>query len=69
MDIESTAYVDGTLDLYRSSGPRHDVGVCLQAYLKRTCDDLRRLMPLDPSIRLVKGAYRSRPSSSSATRG
>ena len=32
-------------------------GICLQAYLRRTADDIERLLPLDPAIRLVKGAY------------
>jgi proline dehydrogenase len=57
--MESAAYVDGTLDLYRKLRAEHpNVGVCLQAYLKRTASDLDALMPLDPTIRLVKGAYR-----------
>jgi proline dehydrogenase len=33
------------------------VGLCLQAYLKRTYNDFERLVPLGPRIRLVKGAY------------
>jgi proline dehydrogenase len=31
--------------------------VCLQSYLYRTVDDLNDLIPLNPAIRLVKGAY------------
>jgi proline dehydrogenase len=59
LDMESAAYVDGTLELYRKLRTGNtNVGVCLQAYLKRTARDLDDLMPLDPSIRLVKGAYR-----------
>jgi proline dehydrogenase len=59
LDMESASYVDGTLDLYRKLRAGHpNVGVCLQAYLKRTATDLDDLMPLDPTIRLVKGAYR-----------
>jgi proline dehydrogenase len=59
LDMESAAYVDGTLELYRKLRTGNtNVGVCLQAYLKRTAGDLDDLMPLDPSIRLVKGAYR-----------
>jgi proline dehydrogenase len=59
LDMESAAYVDGTLGLYRKLRAGHpNVGVCLQAYLKRTADDVDSLMPLDPTIRLVKGAYR-----------
>ena len=59
LDMESHPYVDGTLELYRRI--RHanpNTGVCLQAYLKRTAADVGALVPLDPSIRLVKGAYR-----------
>ena len=58
LDMESSPYVDPTLDLYRSLRARHpNVGVCLQAYLYRTADDLSALLPLGPGIRLVKGAY------------
>jgi proline dehydrogenase len=59
LDMESAPYVDGTLELYRKLRTGNtNVGVCLQAYLKRTARDLDDLMSLDPSIRLVKGAYR-----------
>lgn len=58
IDMEESNYVDATLDLYRrvrEEGP--GVGVCLQAYLRRTPQDLSALLPLSPAIRLVKGAY------------
>ncbi len=59
LDMESHTYVEPTLELYRKLRAGHpNVGVCLQAYLKRTADDVDALMPLDPTIRLVKGAYR-----------
>jgi proline dehydrogenase len=35
--------------------------VCLQSYLRRTPADLEALIPLDPAIRLVKGAYMEPP--------
>ncbi len=58
IDMESSAYVDVTLDLYRRVRQTHsNVGVCLQAYLYRTANDLAGLLPLAPAIRLVKGAY------------
>ncbi len=58
VDMEGSAYVDRTLELYRKLRPAHsNVGVCLQAYLYRTPDDLTSLLPLSPTIRLVKGAY------------
>ena len=57
--MESTGYVEATVDLYEGLlKDGHDVGLCMQAYLKRTWDDVQRLLPHGPSIRLVKGAYR-----------
>ncbi|HEY6944170.1 MAG TPA: proline dehydrogenase family protein [Candidatus Acidoferrum sp.] len=62
IDMEASNYVDVTLDLYRRAlGEFPNVGVCLQAYLHRTRDDLAKLLPLKPSIRLVKGAYMEPP--------
>ena len=62
VDMEASNYVDATLDLYRRALTAHpNVGICLQAYLYRTKDDLANLLPLRPSIRLVKGAYNEPP--------
>jgi len=59
VDMEASNYVDVTLDIYKRALKRHsNVGICLQAYLYRTKNDLVDLMPLRPSIRLVKGAYK-----------
>jgi proline dehydrogenase len=58
IDMEGSAYTDVTIRLYerlRAVEPR--TGICLQAYLHRTAGDIERLRPLDPAIRLVKGAY------------
>ena len=58
IDMESSAYVDATLRLFRSLRERSDlVGVALQAYLRRTSSDVESLLPLGPAVRLVKGAY------------
>jgi proline dehydrogenase len=58
LDMEGSAYTDATLDLYeRLKRTNDNVGICLQAYLKRTYLDLERLEPIAPRIRLVKGAY------------
>jgi len=62
LDMESSPYVDRTLDLFcelRQRSPR--IGVALQAYLYRTADDVERLLPLGAAIRLVKGAYLEAP--------
>jgi proline dehydrogenase len=58
IDMEDSSYVDRTLDLYRRLKAKHPkVGLALQAYLRRTPEDLASLLPLSPIIRLVKGAY------------
>lgn len=58
IDMESSTYTDRTLELFRRVRATHtNVGVCLQAYLHRTPDDLETLLPLGAAIRLVKGAY------------
>jgi proline dehydrogenase len=57
IDMESSGYVDRTLDVLlrlRERYPR--VGVALQAYLYRTAEDVFRIPPGAP-VRLVKGAY------------
>ena len=62
IDMEQSPYVDVTLDLteeLRSSYP--GVGVCLQAYLHRTRQDVARMLKSGVGIRLVKGAYREPP--------
>ncbi len=62
VDMEDSSYVDRTLDLVRAvraDSPR--VGVCLQAYLHRTPEDLESLKDPPTRIRLVKGAYREPP--------
>lgn len=60
LDMEDHPYTDDTLAMYRSlrrDYGRH-VGVVLQAYLRRTADDLRTLMEEgDTNIRLCKGIY------------
>ena len=59
IDMEHSSVTDQTLDVYRTlRGEGHDnVGIVLQAYLRRTEDDLASLAPLKPSVRLVKGIY------------
>ena len=62
IDMESSPYVDRTLDLYRRTRAKtRRVGVALQAYLYRTAKDVESLIPLGPAIRIVKGAYLEPP--------
>jgi proline dehydrogenase len=59
LDMEASSSVDPTLDLYRKLRAEIEtVGVCVQAYLRRTPVDVADLLAQNASIRLVKGAYR-----------
>lgn len=58
IDMEGSDYTDRSMDLAEALMTRHrNVGIALQAYLKRTAADVERLLPHKPAIRLVKGAY------------
>jgi proline dehydrogenase len=58
IDMEDHTYVDRTLALYETIKAKHpSSGLAMQTYLYRTPKDLERLMPLQPIVRLVKGAY------------
>jgi proline dehydrogenase len=62
IDMESSPYVDPTLDLFRRTRARSPlIGIALQAYLYRTATDVESLVPLGSAIRLVKGAYLEPP--------
>lgn len=62
IDMEESNYVERTLRLYHALNPQFDnIGICLQAYLRRTESDLRELLQTGGGIRLVKGAYREPP--------
>ena len=59
IDMEQSDLVEPTLRIYerlRGAG-RDAVGAVLQSYLYRTPADLERLLPLEPNLRIVKGAY------------
>ena len=63
IDMESSPYVDPTIELFRrarAASPR--VGIALQAYLYRTEKDIESLVSLGSAVRLVKGAYLEPPS-------
>jgi proline dehydrogenase len=59
IDMEDHQTTDVTLDAFEHHATETDgdVGVCIQANLKRTRVDLERLAPLPGKVRLVKGAY------------
>jgi proline dehydrogenase len=59
IDMENSPYTDVTLDLFETLWQQgyRQIGVVLQADLRRTEADLRRILALGARIRLVKGAY------------
>ena len=58
LDMENSSTTEGTLDLYRRLRKQHDnVGVVVQAYLRRTMDDVRGLLAEKTNLRICKGVY------------
>jgi proline dehydrogenase len=58
VDMEGSAYTQGTLDLVLALHERYpNCGVVLQSYLYRTVDDVARANAAKVRVRLVKGAY------------
>ncbi len=63
VDMEDHAKTDATLDLVRSLRPRYpDLGVVIQAALRRSPDDVESLIREGTRVRLCKGAYNEPPS-------
>jgi len=64
IDMEDATTTEATLRLYRElrAEGHENVGVVLQAYLRRTLDDVRALADLRPNVRLCKGIYVEPPS-------
>jgi len=59
IDMEDSSTTTATLDLYRElRAEGHDnVGIVLQAMLRRTLDDVLELVSLAPNVRVCKGIY------------
>jgi proline dehydrogenase len=59
IDMEDSSCTSDTLRMYRDlrEAGLDNVGVVLQAYLRRTIRDIRALAPLKPNVRLCKGIY------------
>jgi proline dehydrogenase len=64
IDMEDASTTDDTLRMYRELRAEgvDNVGVVLQARLRRTVDDVRALADLGPNVRLCKGIYLERES-------
>ncbi|MDQ3824038.1 MAG: proline dehydrogenase family protein [Actinomycetota bacterium] len=59
IDMEDSSTTDDALRLYRElrDAGHENLGVVLQASLRRTMADIAALAPLRPSVRLCKGIY------------
>lgn len=58
IDMENSSYTERTLDLYRKCLRHYSgVGPVLQAYLKRSADDLLALLGKGLNVRICKGIY------------
>src|SRR5437899_7860596 len=69
LDMESASTTDDTIWICEQLLTRYDrVGICLQANLKRTADDLDRVIRDGARVRLVKGAYKETPETAYRTR-
>jgi proline dehydrogenase len=58
IDMEDSSCTSDTLEVFADLRGRHaNVGVVVQARLRRTLEDVQRLFPLKPNLRLCKGVY------------
>ncbi len=59
IDMEDSSCTTDTIQLYRElrEAGLDNVGIVLQAYLRRTIRDIRELAPYTPNVRLCKGIY------------
>jgi proline dehydrogenase len=60
IDMEGSAYTEVTLDIFETLWQQgyRQIGIVLQAALRRSERDLKRMNALGAPVRLVKGAYR-----------
>ncbi len=58
IDMEDSSTTDTTFDLFKSMKQKfNNVGIVVQAYLKRTFDDVKGLNEIGSNYRLCKGIY------------
>lgn len=64
LDMENAPYTDDTLKVYRKLREEgfDNVGIVLQAYMKRSESDVKSLIEYKPNVRLCKGIYNESPS-------
>ena len=63
IDMENSPFTTKTLNLYKKlrEDGYDNVGIVIQAYMKRSYDDIKSVLEYKPSIRLCKGIYNESP--------
>ena len=62
IDMEGSALTEATLRIFEKAFKQYpNVGIVLQAYLRRTAADVERSIDLGARVRLCKGAYKEPP--------
>lgn len=59
LDMENSPYTDSTLKIYKKlrDNGYDKVGIVIQAYMRRSINDINKLLEYRPNIRLCKGIY------------
>jgi len=57
LDMEASDTVDETINAYKRQVDKGNVGIAIQAYLRRSANDIKELVKINGIVRLVKGAY------------
>jgi proline dehydrogenase len=62
IDMESSKHTQRTIDAFHKLRRKYDnVGIVLQAYLRRTEDDVKEAVARGDRVRICKGAYKEPP--------
>ena len=63
IDMENSPYTDVTLEVFETLWQQdyRNIGLALQSALRRTGQDVQRMIALGARVRLVKGAYKEPP--------
>lgn len=63
LDMENSPYTDNTLKMYKIFRDKgySNIGFVIQAYMKRSENDVKSLLDYKPNIRLCKGIYNESP--------
>ncbi|HRP02488.1 MAG TPA: proline dehydrogenase family protein [Candidatus Kapabacteria bacterium] len=59
LDMENSPYTDNTLKMYKNfrDAGYDNIGIVIQAYMRRSINDITKLLDYKPNIRLCKGIY------------